>query len=52
MRGNGETILVVEDDVDVREAYVDVLHYAGYRVDEAIHGLDARPTCGRTSRRR
>jgi CheY-like chemotaxis protein len=41
VKGHGETILVVEDDVDVREAYVDVLDHAGYRVDAAVHGLDA-----------
>jgi len=35
------TILLVEDDFDVREAIVDVLREAGHTVVEAINGADA-----------
>jgi CheY-like chemotaxis protein len=34
-------ILVVEDDADVRDAYVDVLADAGYQVETAANGLRA-----------
>jgi CheY-like chemotaxis protein len=35
------TVLLVEDDVDVREAVADTLEDAGYRVLSARHGLEA-----------
>jgi CheY-like chemotaxis protein len=35
------TILVVEDDPEVRAAVVDILGAEGYRVVEAINGLEA-----------
>jgi PAS domain S-box-containing protein len=37
----GETILLVEDDPDVREFTVEALIYLGYRVLEASHGQEA-----------
>jgi CheY-like chemotaxis protein len=36
-----QTILVVEDDPDVRESIVDALESQGYRVLAAAHGLEA-----------
>jgi CheY-like chemotaxis protein len=35
------TILVVEDDPEVRAAVADILTAEGFRVVEAIHGLEA-----------
>lgn len=35
------TILVVEDDADVRELETEVLTQAGYRVAEAVNGQEA-----------
>jgi CheY-like chemotaxis protein len=37
----GHTILLVEDDEDVRMAVSDMLRIAGYAVQEACDGLDA-----------
>ncbi|NEI73102.1 PAS domain S-box protein [Rhizobium lusitanum] len=42
-RGEGETVLVVEDDDSVRMLVVDVLNELGYRVIEAIDGSEALP---------
>lgn len=42
-RGEGETILVVEDDDSVRMLVVDALKELGYRVIEAIDGKQALP---------
>ncbi|MBW6425121.1 PAS domain-containing protein [Rhizobium sp. XQZ8] len=42
-RGEGETVLVVEDDDSVRMLVVDVLNELGYRVVEAIDGNEALP---------
>lgn len=42
-RGEGETVLVVEDDDAVRLLVVDVLNELGYRVLEAIDGTQALP---------
>jgi len=42
-RGEGETVLVVEDDESVRMLVVDVLNELGYRVIEAIDGATALP---------
>jgi PAS domain S-box-containing protein len=42
-RGEGETVLVVEDDDSVRMLVVDVLKELGYRVIEAIDGSEALP---------
>ncbi|HKY73391.1 MAG TPA: ATP-binding protein [Nitrospira sp.] len=39
--GGGETILLVEDDEDVRMAVSDMLKIAGYTVQEACDGMDA-----------
>ncbi len=33
-----KTILIVEDDTDIREALVDVIEYAGYLVSVAANG--------------
>ena len=38
MTPSEQTILIVEDDVDVREAYHDVLEQAGYQVVTAANG--------------
>lgn len=40
-RGEGETVLVVEDDDSVRILVVDVLKELGYRVIEAVEGTGA-----------
>jgi PAS domain S-box-containing protein len=40
-RGGPETILVVEDEVEVRQLLVQALSSLGYRVYEAVDGLDA-----------
>ena len=42
-RGDGETVLVVEDDDSVRVLVVDVLKELGYRVVEAVDGTEALP---------
>jgi PAS domain S-box-containing protein len=42
-RGEGETVLVVEDDHSVRMLVVDVLKELGYRVVEAADGAEALP---------
>lgn len=42
-RGDGETVLVVEDDDSVRMLVVDVLQELGYRVVEAVDGNGALP---------
>jgi CheY-like chemotaxis protein len=39
--GERRRILVVEDDVDVRDALVQVLEFEGYRVASATNGQDA-----------
>jgi len=39
--GGTETILLVEDEVSVRESYKMILEEAGYRVMEAVDGEDA-----------
>jgi len=39
--GPGPLILVVDDFVDNREMYTQFLRYNGYRVAEAVDGLDA-----------
>ena len=39
-KGGGETILVVEDDPNVREVTVDLLDLLGYKVIEAANGQD------------
>jgi PAS domain S-box-containing protein len=49
-RGEGETVLVVEDDDSVRMLVVDVLKELGYRVIEAIDGNQALPTIEGTGR--
>jgi PAS domain S-box-containing protein len=41
IRGGSETILVVEDEAEVRKVMVSVLASLGYRVLEAVDGLDA-----------
>lgn len=40
LRGGAETILVCEDDADLRKLAANVLNYFGYRVIEAIDGQD------------
>lgn len=40
----GSTILLVEDDDDVRAALADTLHMLGYRIHEAANGQDALAT--------
>lgn len=40
-RGGDETILIAEDNIDVRELTKEVLRKAGYRVIEASDGLEA-----------
>lgn len=42
-RGEGETVLVVEDDDSVRMMVVDVLNELGYRVISSIDGTTALP---------
>ncbi len=42
-RGEGETVLVVEDDASVRMLVVDLLKELGYRVIEAVDGVEALP---------
>ena len=42
-RGEGETVLVVEDDDSVRMLLVDTLKELGYRVIEAVDGTQALP---------
>jgi two-component system, cell cycle response regulator DivK len=37
----GPLILVVDDFADVREMYAAYLRFAGFRVDEAVDGLEA-----------
>jgi two-component system chemotaxis response regulator CheY len=36
-----QTILIVEDDLDVRESLAEVVEKAGYHVDVASNGLEA-----------
>jgi CheY-like chemotaxis protein len=38
---SGETILVVEDDLDIRECYQSLLERAGYHVTTAQNGREA-----------
>ncbi len=38
---NSGPILVVDDDVDVREALTEMLQYRGYAVESAANGLEA-----------
>jgi CheY-like chemotaxis protein len=38
---NDKTVLVVEDDLDVRDALVQVLRYEGYAVSAAANGREA-----------
>src|SRR5687768_6319324 len=40
-RTNSGPILVVDDDVDVREALTEMLQYRGYAVESAANGLEA-----------
>ena len=49
-RGEGEMVLVVEDDESVRMLVVDVLKELGYRVVEAIDGTEAIPIIEGTGR--
>jgi PAS domain S-box-containing protein len=42
-RGEGETVLVVEDDSAVRMLVIDVLKELGYRAIEAVDGNEALP---------
>jgi CheY-like chemotaxis protein len=35
-----KTVLIVEDDADIREALTDTLEFDGYQVVTAIHGRD------------
>ena len=44
--GNGETVVVVDDDIRVRAALVGVLAQAGYQVREARDGLEALDLLG------
>jgi len=39
--GGSKNVLVVEDDVDIREALVGILRDEGYHVDEAANGAEA-----------
>jgi CheY-like chemotaxis protein len=39
--GSERRILIVEDDVDVRDALVQVLEFEGYRVTSATNGAEA-----------
>jgi two-component system NtrC family sensor kinase len=41
IRGGHETILLVEDEKEVRELYRSVMESAGYRIIEAVDGADA-----------
>ena len=41
LRGNGETILVVEDDEEVRAVAVVIIESLGYKVLEAMDGAEA-----------
>ncbi|MBN1877723.1 MAG: response regulator [Anaerolineae bacterium] len=45
VHGQGETILVVEDDAIIRAALVDVLEMLGYQTVTATHGLEALEIC-------
>lgn len=47
--GGSETILVVEDETDVRELTCDFLKVSGYSVLQAQNGLDALEICSRDS---
>lgn len=40
MKGHGETILVVEDDKELRETVSDLLRFLGYRIFTAPDGED------------
>ena len=42
LRGNGETIMVVEDEEAVRELTTKILQTAGYQVHSAVNGVEAR----------
>jgi PAS domain S-box-containing protein len=44
LAGNGETVLVVEDDADVRAVAVETLQALGYRVVTAADGVEAVET--------
>ncbi len=43
--GGSETILVVEDQEEVRKLTVSILKRQGYRISEAAHGGDAFLIC-------
>lgn len=47
VHGNGELVLVVEDNEPMRRALVDVLELLGYRVREAANGNEALEVCGK-----
>jgi PAS domain S-box-containing protein len=47
VRGRNETVLVVEDDAEVRQFAVQALTHLGYRVFEAIDGPSALQLLGR-----
>lgn len=44
-KGNGQTILVVEDNAIIRAALMDVVELLGYRVLEAVDGREALAVC-------
>jgi len=41
IRGNGELVLVVDDEISIRELVTAILSRSGYRVLTAAHGLEA-----------
>jgi CheY-like chemotaxis protein len=41
MQQPNNKILLIEDDVDIRQALAEVLEFEGYRVAQASHGLEA-----------
>ena len=48
-RGN-ESVLIVEDDIDVRKLATAVLHSCGYRIEEAVSAVQALDLVGYHSR--